>query len=154
MERTKGTGQEVAAMNNRTAPWPPGERSGKSRATSAPRRPNAPGAAQIALGAGRSGLTSAPAPYSLSPISPNVDSGLAFIGPCFICQLVGHRAADCPKRRCYSCGQADHMARTCSSRPVPRDIQCQGYGQEGTTLRKCPNCCPLVAALGNGIATT
>ena len=34
-ERTKGAGQEVTAINNRTVPWPPGERTGRSGATSA-----------------------------------------------------------------------------------------------------------------------
>ena len=106
-ERQKETGQEIAAMNNRTAPWPPREQCPNNVPNSAPRRPPAPATAQNPLG--EQGLTSSPAPYSLSP---NGENGLAFVGPGFVCQLVGYRAADCPKRKCYACGQTSHMART------------------------------------------
>ena len=141
-------------MNNRTAPWSPREQCPNNAPNSAPRRPPAPAMAQNPLGGENQGLTSSPAPYSLSPTPPNRENGLAFVGPCFVCQLVGHRAADCPKRRCYACGQNGHMARTRPNRPAQTDIQCQGCGQRGATLRECPNCRNLVAALGNGIART
>ena len=57
--------------------------------------------------------------------------------PCFIYQLVGHRAVDCPKRVCYSCGQKGHLARDCSSRQIKTDKRCQGCGQEGVVLLEC-----------------
>ena len=141
-------------MNNRTGPWAPREQAPRNASNSVPRRPTVPAATQKPPGGETPGLTSSPAPYSLSPTPPNAENGLPFVGPCFVCQLVGHRAADCPKRRCYSCGKIGQMARTCPIRPAPKDIQCQGCGQEGATLRECPNCSTLVAALGNGIART
>ena len=151
-KKSRAERQEIAAMNNRTTPWPARDQTSRSVPNPAPRRPTA--TVQNPPGGDKQGLTSAPAPFSISPTSPTGENGLAFVGPCFVCQLVGHRAADCPKRRCYACGQTGHMARTCPARPAPNTIQCQGCGQGGTTLRECPNCRSLVAALGNGTART
>ena len=124
-------------MNNRTTPWPPKEQASRNTLNSGPRRPTTPTIAQKPPGGETPGLSSSPALYSLSPMSLNAENGLEFVGPCFVCQLVGHRAADCPKRRCYLCGQTGHMARTCPSRPAPRDIQCQG-GCDHTRMSELP----------------
>ena len=62
-ERQKGTGQGVAAMNNRTTTWPSGDRTGRNTLAPAPRRPATPATGQKPPGGETSGLTSSPAPY-------------------------------------------------------------------------------------------
>ena len=57
-ERQKGTEQEVAAMNNRTTPWPPREQASRSTPTPASRRPPAPPMAQKPPGGEMPGLIS------------------------------------------------------------------------------------------------
>ena len=102
-KKLKAERQEIAAMNNRTTPWHPREQLPRNASNPSPRRPTA--MAQNPQGGEKQGLTSRPAPYSISPTPPTGENGLASVGPCFVCQLVGHRAADCPKRRCYACGR-------------------------------------------------
>ena len=55
------------------------------------------GRAPTGKGQRQTTFISQPASYSLSPNnSPPTAGGAAFVRSCFICQLVDHRAADCP----------------------------------------------------------
>ena len=106
-------------------------------------------------------FTSQPPTYSMATSNLRMlSSSTAFVGPCFICQLVGHRGVDCPRRVCYSCGQKGHLARDCPARqnmttPPPKPApRCQSCGKDGVTIKECPNCIPIISALGNGATRT
>ena len=144
--------EQVAATSN-MAPantsgrWPPRKSNDQGD-----RRPPMQTQSTPVPGGERGAISSQPAPYSLAHNNtPLVAGGSSFVGPCFICQLVGHRAAECPKRSCYSCGNKGHFARDCPARQAK---QCQGCGKEGVILKDCPNCAHIIAALGNGPART
>ena len=95
---------------------------------------------------------SASPPSKLSAEATNTTGEATFDGPYFVCQLVGHRAAECPKRICYSCRQTGHLVRECPMRVVVGGIVCQGCGTAGNALRECPqpNSRHIVAMLENG----
>ena len=111
-EHTAAEDEHIAATSN-MAPHNPSTRWAprKSNDQGERRQSTQPQSAPV-TGGERGTISSQPAPYSLTPNSmPLVAGGSSFVGPCFVCQLVGHRAADCPKRSCYSCGQKGRQAR-------------------------------------------
>ena len=155
--RTKEPYEQVAAARNTAYPglsevW--GAKNGPDRGnrqTMTSTRNN-PG-----VGGERVALYSQPAPYSLLPVGTTTSAPLqAFVGPCFIFQLVGHRAMVCPKRICYNCKQLGRFSRDCPNRQATRGVVCQGCGREGSVLKDCPNanCRRIVAALENGLGNS
>ena len=64
------------------------------------------------------------------------ESGRApFVGACYHCQAAGHRAAECPRIRCYRCGKYGHISRRCSlpaptksRQPVTRSVNAPAGG--------------------------
>ena len=104
--RQKGTPEEVAALNN-----PPGQFSGRTARNTTFQTPRQANNYPVGAKYASSGevkpqeLISQPTPYSMpADNAPEVGAGANFVGPCFVCQLVGHRASECPKRICYACG--------------------------------------------------
>ena len=85
-------------------------------------------------------------------IGPNGE----FIGACFKCQAVGHRASECPEVVCYACQQKGHVSRDCRERRASWSNRpngaCQSCGTPGATFITCKNahCVSLRAMLGNG----
>ena len=77
----------------------------------------------------------------------------AFLGVCFNCQDVGHRAAECPQAQCFVCHQTGHRAATCPSRQStqPRD-RCQVCDRQGCVFKTCPNCQQFREMMENGAA--
>ena len=43
-----------------------------------------------------------------------------YVGACYVCQAVGHRASECPERQCFRCRQKGHYAKECAQPPPPR----------------------------------
>ncbi|XP_043467572.1 uncharacterized protein LOC122501875 [Leptopilina heterotoma] len=73
-----------------------------------------------------------------------------FVGACFHCQTVGHRAKDCPQRTCFSCQQQGHYANQCPLKLVQSQA-CLVCKRPGCNFLNCPNCMAVRAAMGNGI---
>ena len=99
--RSRESFEEVAVLNNVTSIGQQNERVQRGAPAQGNRRSGnqSSGARPSAAETPRQMLTSQPAPYlMLTSNLPMVSSGTAFVGPCSICQLVGHRAADCPTR--------------------------------------------------------
>ena len=59
------------------------------------------------------------------------------LGPCFVCNLPGHRAAQCPQRICYSCLGMGHHAAEC---PAKRKSTCRSCRNIGSMLWCCSEC--------------
>ena len=77
-----------------------------------------------------------------------------FIGACFTCQAVGHRASECPEIICFICHQKGHVARDCKERVPARASSresCESCGAWNTNFKTCPapKCTSLRALLGN-----
>ena len=120
-QRSAETARPVAAaaVSGRTyaqaAVSPPAERrtqAGRAYAGAQPPRataprPNAP--------AGGSYVREPPGRSASAVIGPNGE----FIGACFKCQAVGHRASECPQIICYYCQQKGHISRECQTRRAP-----------------------------------
>ena len=64
-----------------------------------------------------------------------------FVGPCFTCQGVGHRASECPYVVCFWCRQRGHVAREC---PQRANLSCNKCGAPGVTVLTCARCAPLM----------
>ena len=77
--------------------------------------------------------TSTP-PSELPAEAKNPTGETTFDGPCIVCQLGEHRAAQCPKRMCYFCRQSGHLTRECLMRVVVGGIVCQGCSAAGNVL--------------------
>ncbi|XP_043464496.1 protein lin-28 homolog B-like [Leptopilina heterotoma] len=70
-----------------------------------------------------------------------------FVGACFHCQGVGHKASECRFRVCHFCKEQGHYANQC-----PLKQKCQVCGTPGVVFANCPNCIQLrqyQIALGN-----
>ena len=114
--------EQVAATSNMASLNSSGRWPSRKNNDQGDRRQSAPTQNTSVTGGERGAITSQPTPYSLTRNNtPLVTGGSSFVGPCFICQLVGHRATDCPKRSCYSCGQKGHFVRDC---PIRQAKQC------------------------------
>ena len=78
-----------------------------------------------------------------------------FIGACFKCQAVGHRASECPEVICYICQQKGHISRECrerrASNPSRPQGTCECCGKPGVSFLNCRNalCISLRAMAGN-----
>ncbi|CAB0031880.1 unnamed protein product [Trichogramma brassicae] len=81
-----------------------------------------------------------------------------FSGPCFNCQTPGHRAANCPHKVCVICKQNGHAQNACPNQPMAPTSstvsqagteKCQLCGRAGFTVLTCPQCLPLITAMGN-----
>ncbi|KAL7294489.1 hypothetical protein TKK_0012482 [Trichogramma kaykai] len=91
--------------------------------------------------------------------SPGIDRPKGkFSGPCFNCQTPGHHAANCPHKICTICKQNGHGQNACPNKPIapPPNAgsqacteKCQMCGQAGFTVLTCPQCMPLITAVGN-----
>ena len=88
------------------------------------------------------------------PRSPLASNGQGFVGACYTCQAVGHRAVECPRTRCFACQDEGHRARDCPKRVAREDVKCQVCGRAGAVFSECPtnNCAFLRNMLGNGVA--
>ena len=51
-----------------------------------------------------------------SPKRDERKSKMPFVGACFTCQGVGHRASECPYVVCYWCRHRGHVASECPQR--------------------------------------
>ena len=158
-DRTEEPDGQVAAVKNTPHPGPGNAWSSRNNAGQPSRQPATPPPTNTGNGRERTTFSSQPAPYSLTqPGNPTPMTTPLFVGPCFICQLVGHRGIDCPKKVCYNCRQPGHFSRDCPNRQTPQGVVCQGCGREGNTLKNClnANCSRMVTAfgsdLGNGSA--
>ncbi|XP_051156757.1 uncharacterized protein LOC127278871 [Leptopilina boulardi] len=100
-------------------------------------RPNFPKA--FGQKGGKTGQSGAP-----TPASPK-----QFLGPCYTCQTVGHRASECPKRVCFACQQPGHHAKKCPMRQ-PQGESCLVCKTPGVTFLTCTSCATLRTCLGNG----
>ena len=47
----------------------------------------------------------------------------AYVGACYVCQAVSHRASECPERQCFRCRGKGHYAKECAQPPPPRKRQ-------------------------------
>ena len=83
----------------------------------------------------------------------NWNQPTAFLGVCFNCQDVGHRAAECPRSTCFVCRQTGHRAAACPSRAYTNTREhCQVCGRAGYVFKNCPNCAQFRELVGNGVA--
>ena len=62
-----------------------------------------------------------------------------FIGPCYTCQAVGHRASECPEIVCSWCRQRGHVMRICVAR---LNDSCQKCGMPGVNEQTCAGAHP------------
>ena len=69
-----------------------------------------------------------------------------FIGPCFACQSVGHRASECPYVLCYWCRERGHVIR---DYPQRANLVCNKCGMPGATEQTCARCAPRLPPSGN-----
>ena len=68
-----------------------------------------------------------------------------FKGYCFSCNMFGHKAIDCYRRKmkhiiCYTCNKFGHIAKECKSKFRPtyqkeKKSSLQGMEEEGSTVR-------------------
>lgn len=73
-----------------------------------------------------------------------------FLGSCYLCQVVGHRASECSFRTCFNCHEQGHNSAECRNRQCQsNDVSCQVCGTEGTVFSRCPNCVQVREILGN-----
>ncbi|CAB0029725.1 unnamed protein product [Trichogramma brassicae] len=81
---------------------------------------------------------------SAAPIPANtaVQDNSPFVGACFTCRAVGHRASACPDVVCHYCKQSGHTIRFCPTRPVMR-LECQWCSSPGVSFMTCTKCAPL-----------
>ena len=85
--------------------------------------------------------------------SPEWRQPTAFLGVCFNCQDVGHRAAECPRTVCFTCHQPGHRASMCPSRqPQESRDRCQVCDKPGYVFKNCPSCRQFRESMGNGAA--
>ncbi|XP_043482537.1 CCHC-type zinc finger protein CG3800-like [Leptopilina heterotoma] len=76
---------------------------------------------------------------------PNVEQNCSqaatkqFMGVCFQCQSIGHRARDCPRRICFQCQQHGHYAKQCPLRQAQVE-SCLVCKTQGVNFLSCQNC--------------
>ena len=89
------------------------------------------------------------------PIEPAAKT--QFLGTCFRCQVVGHKAVECPQLECFYCHELGHMIKDCGRRLQSRARtpgrhcydSCQLCGAEGVQLKNCLVCAPLLNLVKN-----
>ncbi|KAL7289838.1 hypothetical protein TKK_0016236 [Trichogramma kaykai] len=113
------------------------------------------GTAQESVAAVQNTPTQAANPGRQQQATTNVASGEAhsnnarFVGACYTCSEIGHRASKCPQRRCYRCSENGHPAPQCTRAPP---TACQVCGTPNVEFRNCERCTPFRQAWGNANA--
>ncbi|KAL7289066.1 hypothetical protein TKK_0017019 [Trichogramma kaykai] len=78
------------------------------------------------------------------PVTANIaaQDSSPFVGACFTCRAVGHRASACPEVVCHYCKQRGRTIRSCPTRPVIR-LECQWCSSPRVSFVNCTKCAPL-----------
>ncbi|XP_043466585.1 uncharacterized protein LOC122501305 [Leptopilina heterotoma] len=124
----------------------------QSQVASSPPPQILPGPMQIAFPAMYAGNVSGRAkPIGLPNVEQNGSQTATkqFMGVCFQCQSMGHRARDCPRRICFQCQQQGHYAKQCPLRQTQVE-SCLVCKTPGINFLSCQNCVAIRTVLESG----